>query len=144
MSLALRLLLCVCLIANGAGVAQASARMAVGQGRALPATMPMAVVSAEEAPCHAHARAAMADMSHAGETNVVEHRSATGKHSPGTGHSDCCKGKGCDCACAPQASCDTPQATMLHAVALIAPHPASVHILFAQPRLPHLIRPPIG
>lgn len=158
-SLLLRVVLCVSLIANGAGYAQASARMQFEHAAHAAPMAPMAPVHAapapavvEEAgvpPCHRHgATASPAPSMHAGHAVAQVDASPTSKAAPGSpvgkkSAPDCCKGKTCNCACA-HAYC---AATVAFVTAIVPEHDARVPALaidHPQPRLPHLIRPPIG
>ena len=123
--LILRLLVSLCLIANGIGFAQASVRMQAMHLSHTPAVE--APIVEEEHGCHEEPDAS----AHADE--------AAGGSMAG----DCCEGSVCQCACAHHATCamsplvitqpDLPIAGRLPIA--LAGHPS--------PQLPHLIRPPI-
>lgn len=156
-SLLLRLLLCVTLIANGIGVAQASTRMQLShaahgshaQPTAAPATagaQPVLADAGEE--CHP----GMTMASHTGaEAPVIDHESVGHASDPSAGETDptvdgmdCCDGTNCQCACTQHASAAfiaelSPGAPPVHTAALMGGTSQ-----YASPRLPHLIRPPIG
>lgn len=156
-SLLLRVLLCVTLIANGIGFAQASTRMQLAhashgthgervQTRAAAPAQPTLANAGEE--CHP----GMTMASHAGaEPPVVDHAAMVHGGNPGAESGaaladamDCCDGKNCQCACTQHASAAfiaelSPGAPPVHTAALMGG--TSQH---ASPRLPHLIRPPIG
>jgi len=152
-SLLLRVILCISLIANGAGVAQASARMQF-EHAAHAAVIPMQAtavpVAAADAssvpPCHRHAVTAPAVPS-APAVHAVAHVEP-GKAMPGApsgkkSDPDCCKGKTCTCACA-HASCATTVSLFTHVVPTHDVRVPALAVDHPQPRLPHLIRPPIG
>ena len=129
-SLLLRLLLCLAIVVNGIGGAQATARMAVMH---MPAVTTMTNEARGMPPCHHPA-------THAAAT------ASTGTHARAStaGHDDCCKDGRCDCPCAPS----LPQlAAALQVPVVIAAATRDVAVPLPQhatPRLPHLIRPPIG
>lgn len=150
--LLLRVLLCVSLIANGVGFAQASTRMQLAHAARSPDAS--ALADSQRSPQKCHPGTTMASHS-VDEMPVIDH-TALGHAVPmhdGSASvadvalqdaSDCCDGNSCQCACVQYAS-----------AAFIAPSsaaPASVQsaVLLggisqhASPRLPHLIRPPIG
>jgi hypothetical protein len=154
-SLLLRVVLCVSLIANGAGYAQASARMQFDHAaHAAPvvAAQAQTVASADEAdvpPCHRNvAKTTPVASMHAGHEMAQADVSPAGKATPATPAGkkpgpDCCKGKTCNCACA-HAYCAT---VVAFATSIVPEHDARVPALAVdhpQPRLAHLIRPPIG
>lgn len=146
-SLLLRVLLCVTLIANGVGFAQASTRMQLAHAThgAHAAQVEVASTPAEE--CHP----GMTMASHAGTPMPVMDHAAMGHGDAGTGtldsaadSADCCAGNTCQCACTQHASTAfiatvAAGATPAHSVLVVGG--SSQH---ASPRLPHLIRPPIG
>ena len=155
-SLLLRVVLCVSLIANGAGYAQASARMqfehaahAASVAPVQTAPAPVAVEEAGVPPCHRHGVKAQAvsapPSAHPGHALAT---AAETKPTPSTpmgkkSGADCCKGKTCNCACA-HAFC---AATIAFVTSIVPEHDGRVPALAVdhpQPRLPHLIRPPIG
>ena len=120
--LLLRLLLCLAILANGIASAQAGVRM-LGAHAA-----PVAVQAAAEAAssCHETADAVAPD--------------APSAHERG----DCCRDGGCDC------TCPVPLFEALLVPVLAGPPVATqataprAPARRAAPRLPHLIRPPIG
>lgn len=149
-SLLLRVVLCISLVANGASYAQASVRMqfehAAHVAEAAPATTTASALASDVPPCHHHrAQAISASASHG--SKALAHADPS-KPSPAAplgkkSGADCCKGKTCNCACA-YASC---VATTSFATPVVPAHDVRVAALAAdhpQPRLPHLIRPPIG
>jgi hypothetical protein len=152
-SLLLRVVLCVSLIANGAGVAQASARMqfehaghvAAAAVQAAPATT--ATVDASTIPpCHRHAaQATQAPSAHAvhAVAQVEPDNAVTPVPAGKKSGDDCCKGKTCTCACA-HASCATTVSLFTHVVPTHDVRVPALAVDHPQPRLPHLIRPPIG
>jgi len=115
----LRLALCVALVANGTATAMAGVRMAA---------------PAAQHADHCHDAATASDESGA----TLEH-----PH-PGAKHDACCRAGACACHCLPQAQL----AIATPIVILPTPlHDSVVHAPVAareSPRLPHLIRPPIG
>lgn len=127
--LLMRLLLCLALVANGIAGAQASVRMAYAH--ATPARMIAAVDDTSDVPpCHRHHETAPVAAAH--------------DEAPMPGHGDCCKDGRCDCPCAPSLL----QAALAMRLP-VRPGTASVQIspptsAHRAPRLPHLIRPPIG
>lgn len=151
-ALLLRVLLCVSLIANGVGFAQASTRMQLAHAshRAHDVAGPGADGASVQ--CHpgmtmaSHGGEAMPAMDHAAMGHGV---SDANDASPATDQApdepaDCCDGKTCQCACTQHASAGfipevSPGAMPAHSA--IAMGGNSQH---ASPRLPHLIRPPIG
>ncbi len=151
-SLLLRVLLCVSLIANGVGFAQASTRMQLAHAghQAHRAQAEVASTVGEE--CHpgmtmaSHADTSMPPMDHAAmdhgdsDTGPLVAVSDGGSAEP----ADCCDGTTCQCACTQHAS-----TAFIPAVAPGAALPDSILVMVgtsqhASPRLPHLIRPPIG
>lgn len=144
LSLLLRVLLCVSLIANGAGAAQASMRMQ-GPHEAYATDRQAPTVAA--ASCHASG-AIMPASSHGERAlHATPEPPYVGAEAVPTGKSSttgCCKGKGCTCVC-PQ---HVPGAALTVRVDRLAPRPqlpeGVMHADYAPPRLPHLIRPPIG
>lgn len=120
--LLLHLLLCLAILANGIASAQAGVRM-LG-AHAAPVAVQTAAAAASS--CHETADAVAPDAPTAHE------------------HGDCCRDGGCDCTCPVPlfeallvpALAGPAVATEATAPAVSARHPA--------PRLPHLIRPPIG
>ena len=140
-SLLLRVILCISLVGNGVGAAQASARMAFEHAAHVQQAGSAEPVAAEDSlpPCHHHA-GAKAHAMHDERVAAHQHAAPSGKTAP----PECCKGKQCTCACA-HASCPAvttaaaafvPQTTARVVAVVAVDHP--------QPRLPHLIRPPIG
>lgn len=135
-SLLLRIVLCVGLIANGAGSAQAAARMQLAHAEHAVEAAPPAKVA--EIPCHPGAEPATTveppGSHHAGMTH--------GSDGPDT--RDCCQGNACRCACVQHAPVVfmpvvTPSVVQVHGPVVVAG--ASQH---RPPALLHLIRPPIG
>lgn len=134
-SLLLRVLLSFVLVANGIGAAQAGARMQAGHH-----AEHVAAASAQvdgHAGCHAqvadptrHASAAV----HAGDA----------KRSSQAGVTDCCKAKACSCACSHSATSATLVTAFVSAPTLLGQPIPVAAASYPQPRLPHLIRPPIG
>lgn len=135
-SLLLRIVLCVGLIANGAGSAQAAARMQLAHAEhAVEAALPAPVA---EVPCHPGAESTAtvkpSSSHHAGMTHG----------SDGLDARDCCEGNACRCACVQHAPvvftpAVTPSVVQVHGPVVVTG--ASQH---RSPALPHLIRPPIG
>lgn len=133
----LRMTLCVLLIANGVGSAQVSVRMALEHSSS--DTMVMAGQGATKtAPCH---RASESIGMTSPSAPVGEHASNSHDKPDPMG---CCKGKACHC---------TFVQCVTTAYEAPAPAPAFVDELlvsplltidYPQPRLPPLIRPPIG
>jgi hypothetical protein len=122
-ALLLRIALCVALVANGMATAMAGVRMTGHM---------------DGAHHHAHAVAGMADHCHEAAAP------ATVKPShPGSKGGECCQVGACACHCVPQAQLAVAPVTFLptplHDVVVHAPLAAR-----ESPRLPHLIRPPIG
>lgn len=153
-SLLLRVLLCVSLVANGAGYAQASTRMqfehAAHASNATPAqSSPVMVEDGDLPPCHRHAaNASIADAAaagHAGHLVANAERAKTPAAAPGDTQPgpDCCKGTSCDCACA-HAYCPSIIALVPQVVPGQSDRVAVLSIDHPQPRLPQQIRPPIG
>jgi hypothetical protein len=139
----LRVVLCLALVANGVGTAAASSRMAFEhETRA-------AAASQAAAPCHGHAHAhgsaetAAASTPHA-HGGVHAHEVAAAISASTQDAPDCCKGKSCTCACVQYASVAFSIDVVSQAFAPAAPQPARLAVDYPQPRLPHLIRPPIG
>lgn len=146
-SLLLRLLLCVSLIANGIGFAQASTRMQLAH--ASHAGHDPAGASTQ---CHpgmtmaSHADEAMPAMDHAamGHGAPVADGADADADQAADEPADCCDGKTCQCACTQHASAGfipelAPGIAPAHSAVVMGG--ATQH---ASPRLPHLIRPPIG
>jgi len=151
-SLLLRVILSLSLVANGASYAQESARMQFEHVAHAAVTETDSEPAADDAnvpPCHRHAAkaaAAAAVAAHAHHAAAAIAAASTGKHPLPVGKKagdDCCKGKACKCACA-HASC---AATVAIATQVLSNPEVRVPVLVVnhpQPRLPHLIRPPIG
>lgn len=149
-SLLLRVLLSIGLIANGAGYAEASTRMAFEHAAhtgATPATD--TVASTDVPPCHRASRRAAAQpaMHHAGHVATSHGSSHAASVEADRGKvaskDDCCNGKTCRCACA-HASCATMVQVAAQVVVLPAVRVPTFAVAHPQPRLPHLTRPPIG
>lgn len=151
-ALLLRVLLCVSLIANGVGFAQASTRMQLAH--ASHGAHHDAGPGASGASLQCHPGMTMA--SHAGGSMPAADHAAMGHGAPNADvadadadqaaaeQADCCDGKTCQCACTQHASAGfipevSPRLTPAHSAVVMGG--ASQH---ASPRLPHLIRPPIG
>lgn len=129
-SLLLRLLLCLSLLANGVGAAHAAT------GMRLAHVAQAAVAAADAGSCHEAAPEASAPAS-------MPLRDPPPAHA-GVGDGDCCDGEACDCVCMAQASLALPGgfasvATTAHADVVVGDASG-----LPPPRLPHLIRPPIG
>lgn len=135
LSVLLRLLLCLGLVANGAGFAQASTHMQLGQGAMVEVPVTAADAGRDGAArgCHDAPPSAQLATEAAGSAQATD-----------TGRMDCCDGDACPCSC-------TFQAPVAHATAAV-PQGAALRFEAAfhdparhrPPRLPHLIRPPIG
>lgn len=136
-SLLLRLVLCASLVANGAGFAHATARM---QPSSVPAPGMTVHVTANAAAGSCHEVGSSADAR--APSDVIAGGEAM--DDAGTQAMDCCEADACQCSCMAQASVahagmHGPQVIAASAVGLAGD--ASRH---RPPRLPHLIRPPIG
>ena len=131
-SVLLRLLLCGCLLINGAGSARASVRMAVTHARTAIVLPAAERADADVPPCHRHHAAANEDA-----------RVTTGVPEAPDAGEGCCKGSVCDCACPPASFLATAGVVARTRVDVPA-HVDVFAVAYAQPRLPHLIRPPIG
>jgi hypothetical protein len=122
-ALLLRLALCVALVANGMATAMAGVQMT---GHVDAAHHPARDVAGMADHCHEAAAPATVKPSH-----------------PGSKGGECCQVGACACHCVPQAQLAVAPVTFLrpplHDVVVHAP-PAPRE----PPRLPHLIRPPIG
>lgn len=138
----LRLLLCVSLVANGIGLAQASMRMELAHA-AHAAEQPVLVVASSV--CHGDATAGVSNdvaIAHAamGHGDSAELAGADAlMDGP-----ECCDGTGCQCACPQQASATTAAALVLGSLPALPALGEAGRSQRATPRLPHLIRPPIG
>ena len=132
----LRLLLCVSLVANGVGLAQAGARMQLAHAAATvqvdaPAAGPQAMAG-----CH---EAAAGDV--AMSMPMADSAAASDPVDTATG---CCDSDACGC------TCTTPGETVFVTMQLAQAGRWPAHRSFdggtrhRAPRLPHLIRPPIG
>jgi hypothetical protein len=137
-ALLLRLLLCACLIANGIGAAQASVRMAFAHAD-VPGDAPAR--SRADAPCHDLAMPDTPRGPHAAATGAA--MSMPSDHA-GHGQNAPCEGKSGTCACVPPGTCDAAPVAFLPALAAATPAPAPLSVAYHQPRMAHLIRPPIG
>ena len=144
-SLLLRLFLCATLIANGIGFAQASARMQLAHAsHGSHATLPVGDGGADGQECHPGMIPASHEANVAAGNGALPGALATHADAQHAEPMDCCDGMNCQCACAQHVS----TGFMADVMASVVPvHPsvamagASQH---ASPRLPHLIRPPIG
>lgn len=131
-SAALRVLLSLALVLNGAGAAMAATQMQLGQGIASHSHAP-ASSGQSDMPCHT---------GHAG--HAMTHADHTMPGQPSEAVPDCCQGGICSCACMSVAQ------AMLPGFALPAPlwvQPQGAKPLqpgHPNPALTHLIRPPIG
>lgn len=148
LSLLLRIVLSVSLIANGAGLAQASTRMQLvhaehAEHAAAPVAAAAAVVAAagESQPaCHEPG------MTEAATPKALpdHHGGHDSQGDVGDQATDCCEGRSCQCVCAQHA----PMASVPGGVSGVTASQASVvaraNPRHLPPRLPHLIRPPIG
>lgn len=139
----LRVLLCVILIANSIGFAHASTRMQLAHAaHPVSQTIVEAPALAAGSDCHEVAQAAMDSvvMSHA----AMGHGSDDGPDSAsGIDDMDCCDGAACQCACAQHASAAFVSTISTAPMPVHAAVRLGGHSQHAQPRLPHLIRPPI-
>lgn len=139
-SLFLRVLICVVLIANGIGLAQASTRMPLahaGEGAHAAGGTDAATG------CHS----GMATTGHDGmpmDRAAQGHAAGEAAHAADPGSADCCEGTVCECECIQHLSAGV-SAGVLPVAILVRGDPlvdgGSQHL---APRLPHLIRPPIG
>lgn len=144
-SLLLRCLLLVGLVANGAGAAQASARMQLAHvaHTAIPApSLADEPLLAKSEGCHDQAASVgVSDVPtpHPGNGHV-------GSNEDGSAESpDCCgDGSTCHCPCAQHAPMAFNTALQLNALLIHASACIEGTSQHASPRLPHLIRPPIG
>lgn len=136
-SLLLRVLLCISLVANGASYAGASVRMQFEHAA------PAAAASDDSMPpCHRHAGVTMRE--HGAHSMATTHMAPRDVTTAGKKRGDdCCRGKACRCACT-QASCAMLVAFAVRAVARPSMQVPVLVVGYPQPRLPHLIRPPIG
>lgn len=139
-SVLLRLLLSLCLVLNGTGVAAASAHMPMQHEQPAPTTS-AASAAAEAMPCHGgHHQATMQSPADPAATAHASHgKPAKPSHTP-----DCCKSGTCRCACVHVAQAGVPALLL---PAMVPMHERSVRTLalgHAAPALPHPIRPPIG
>lgn len=131
-SVLLRLLLCLVLVANGLGVAQ----VATGMRLAHLAQAAAVVTGAGQGDCHE----ASPEVPEAASTKA---HGALSAHAD-AGDADCCEDGACLCICMVPASL----AVAVGLASAVAPADADAasgdvrhHV---PPRLPHLIRPPIG
>lgn len=141
-SLLLRLLLCVSLVANGIGFSQASTRMKFTHDAHGAAQEVIPVASAA---CHDDPSASVAGenaVSHAGMGHGPDSGAAGADDV--AGGAECCDGSSCQCACPQQASATAAVALTSGPVPALATLQGRGTSLRESPRLPHLIRPPIG
>ncbi|TBR12794.1 MAG: hypothetical protein EPO46_03980 [Lysobacter sp.] len=143
-SLLLRLLLCVSLIANGVGFAQASVRMQYGHPAQEGVGQVPTPAQSSAPPCHRDATVQMPSMQAPHAMHAMDAAGSSASPASKQSHDDCCKGKTCRCACVQQAPCTFVSLLLPGAVLLPASQSAARVTLHTQPRLPHLIRPPIG
>lgn len=134
-SLLLRVLLSFVLIANGIGAAQAGARMQAGHHAEHVAA------AGAQVDGHAGCNAQVADATNHASAAV---HAGDAKRLAQAGLTDCCKAKACSYACSHSATCATLVTALVSAPSpLRQPIPVAA-ASYPQPRLPHLIRPPIG
>lgn len=143
-SLLLRLLLSVSLIANGVGFAQATVRMQLAHASHLTATLVAEPGGSTE--CHEQATGGGDEMPN-GMSHAAMGNTDHGAQAPAQGATDdteCCDASSCQCICAQHAfaafAAGIPSGAMPVAGAAVL-RGSPQHL---APRLPHLIRPPIG
>ena len=142
-SFVFRLLLCISLIANGVGNAQSSARMALAHaGHAVASRVDTAAAAAasekDVPPCHRHRVARTPS-----DVDALAAQALPVAPSADPDGEPCCKGKACHCTCTPATFAATP-ALIAAPRAHAEPEVPRLAVDYPQPRLPHLIRPPIG
>jgi hypothetical protein len=134
LAVALRLLLCLALVLNGAGNAAAALRMVIGHGATTVTGHagghdPVAAMQSGQAQTHCH------------ENPGAAHE-GSGKSSP-HGQPGCCDSGDCTCSCMQQA----PASFAVPVLVALASEPAAFadrsSAAHLPPTLPHLIRPPI-
>lgn len=131
--LLLRIVLSLALLMNGVTATRASVQMDIQHASQMAQAEGQAPIANAHRSCH--------DEGAVQERQATKDKASTGDHSR---HSDCCKSASCRCACLQSAQAAAP---MWSAVKVLAYHSHSVRPLplgHAEPRLPHLIRPPIG
>ncbi|WP_147652670.1 CopL family metal-binding regulatory protein [Vulcaniibacterium gelatinicum] len=138
-SIALRLLLSLCLVLNGVGTALAGVHVPMFHEAPEAAMLP-ATATRAELPCHGYQAAQAAAPSDV--ASIPSGRMAAEPESP-VGD-DCCAPGSCQCACIHLAQAmlppPAPAATVLVPARSTRPLPPGR----AAPPLPHLIRPPIA
>lgn len=144
-SLLPRVLICVVLIANGLGLAQASTRMQLahaGEGAHVADAMGGSMGCHSGSATNGHGGMPM-DHSALGHP-VIGHDAGEDTRDGDPGPADCCEGSACECECIQHLSAGF-SAGVLPAAILVRAGPlmegGSQHL---APRLAHLIRPPIG
>lgn len=136
-------LLLVCLLANGAGLAQASTRMQLAHATHVSGAIAAAEHTRVAAAADCHAQAAMpsvvqSDAPHPGAVEGGE------KHVDSQESAGCCEGATCHCPCAQQASMAFGFALQFGVLLTRSPAPIEGAPQHVSPQLPHLIRPPIS
>ena len=131
--LLLRVVLSLTLLMNGVTTAMASVQMDIHHASQMAQAARLTPVANAHQSCHEGAAEP--------DGKATKDEPPPGDHSR---HSDCCKSASCRCACLQSAQATVP---MWSAVKVPAYQFHSVRPLplgHAEPRLPHLIRPPIG
>lgn len=138
-SVALHLLLSLCLILNGIGAAAASAHAPMFH-EASPATAAPAMAADVGPSCH--------DQLHTGAAMVQEPALHPAGHAPtepaSPDSTDCCQSGTCVCACMHLAHAMSPPPPPAAAAIVQARSSRPLSPGHAAPALPHLTRPPIG
>ena len=139
----LRLILALSILLNGSGFAMAATQ---GSMSAMDMTHVSQRVAGQrtaqaELGCHrqhmAHTQVVAVATAQLADAGMPP---AKAKHAP----HDCCKSGLCDCACAYQAQTSHPALVFDHAMGRNRPLMHVMESGHAAPRLPHLMRPPIG
>lgn len=164
--LLLRVLLCMSLVANGAGFAQASTQMQLAHAaHSMPAEPAPLLMSSDcqETGSHGVDRKSSnghASMAHNASTAAFNHGVAVAPYAlpavldgvmgdndagaPSAGNAPCCDGQTCQCVCMQHASVAYAPALTGLRTYVRSEIPVRGNSQHAAPLLPHLIRPPIG
>lgn len=141
LSLLLRVLLGLCLIANGIGAAQASARMHADRAAAA-AAMATGDTGNGGGSAGCHDGAPAMDAAPLGHGAMAD--SFTSDQRPAASEAgDCCERGACPCACAQPTAAVAVFALVPGALPVRGATPAITALPHTPPRLAHLIRPPI-
>lgn len=136
-AIALRVLLILALVLNGAGHAQTPLQMRADAGAPQRSQHDRLVVDAGILHCAGHqaptTAAAAGDPADAADPDDGDHALP-----------DCCKSSACRCACTHACSSLMPAVAQTVAVTAQELSPAAMALGYPAPALPHLIRPPIA